>query len=75
MVGLPDGVSGVNLSVSSCVGDTLLLLLLLCGDDNVETALPCESIVRIEFNAVGDARDRHDAPQKFKSNLLPAGRT
>lgn len=66
--------SGVYFSDSSCVGDTLLLLLLLCGDDTVDTALPCESMLRIEPMAVGDARVRHVAPQKFKSSLLPAGR-
>lgn len=70
---LPAGVMGVNFSLSSCVGDTLLLLLLLCGDDNVDTAFPCESIVRTdELSVVAEARG---APQKFKSNLLPVKRT
>lgn len=70
---LPFGVIGVNFSLSSCVGDTLLLLLLLCGDDKADTAFPCESIVRTdEFSVVAVARG---APQKFKSNLLPVKRT
>ena len=69
---LPDGVIGANFSVSSCVGDTLLLLLLLWGDDNVDTAFPCESTVRMELSVVAVARG---APQKFKSNLLPVKRT
>lgn len=69
---LPDGVIGANFSLSSCVGDTLLLLLLLWGDDNVDTAFPCESTVRMELSVVAVARG---APQKFKSNLLPVKRT
>lgn len=70
---LPFGVIGENFSLSSCVGETLLLLLLLCGDDNADTALPCESMVRMdELSCVAVARG---APQKFKSNLLPVKRT
>lgn len=72
VVHLPDGVIGVNFSLSSCVGDTLLLLLLLCGDDSADTAFPCESIVRTEASVAAVARG---APQKFKSNLLPVKRT
>lgn len=70
---LPDDDIGVNLSVSSCVGDTLLLLLVLCGDDNVDTALLCESIARIDVIVV--PWPRVVPPQKFKSNLLPVKRT
>lgn len=64
---LPVGVIDVNFSASSCVGDTLLLLPVLCGV-NGGNELPCESMVaRTAVDAVAATR----VPQKLKSNLLP----
>lgn len=57
----------MNFSASSCIGDALLLLLLLCGV-NGGNELPCESIVRTVFGIWVETRG---PPQKFKSNLLP----
>lgn len=64
---LPAGVIDVNFSASSCVGDALLLLAVLCGV-NGGNELPCESMLaRTVVGAVAVTR----VPQKLKSNLLP----
>lgn len=63
----PAGVIDVNFSASSCVGDALLLLAVLCGV-NGGNELPCESMLaRTVVGAVVVTR----VPQKLKSNLLP----